>query len=82
MPDYQIEVHYQDDTDPVVIPLVDYEPDEAEAERESVVLQIERAQSLDAPDLVLTELDYGPLEEQVTIPVNHVSTVDLSDLSP
>ncbi|MDT4891611.1 MAG: hypothetical protein QOE97_646 [Pseudonocardiales bacterium] len=76
MPDYQIEIHYGAD-EPIRIPLRDYEPEDAESERQSIVQQVERAQSLDAP-LIITDLEHGgPLDDELAIPVHGVTEVDL-----
>jgi hypothetical protein len=78
MPDYEIEVRYGNGEPPLSIPLVGYEPEDAELEREEIAEEIDHAREIESP-LVLTELRSGPLDQEIAIPVDGVISVDLVD---
>jgi hypothetical protein len=76
--DYVLEIHYADADEPIRVELLGYTPDDAEAEREALIQQIEDARVVEAP-LISTNLTSDPLAGAVTIEVDRVSSVDLLD---
>jgi hypothetical protein len=78
MPDYVIEVRYGNGEPPLRVPLGGFSAEDAEIERAYVAREIDHAREIESP-LMLTELQSGPLEEHIAIPVDGVVSVDLLD---
>jgi hypothetical protein len=74
MSDYVLEVHYGEDDEPVRVPLVDCDPDDAEVERQALVSRIEHAHDINAPEIFATDTPPG---SDIAIDPARVTSVDL-----
>jgi hypothetical protein len=79
MDGYLLQVNYGEDETPVRIALRDCTPDDAEAERQALVKQIEHAIDLTAP-LIYTSAHTPDPDAKISIDQGRVTGVDLDAL--